>query len=207
MVINLDTQNQVSEPDEGNNRVDLILPVSLSTTLTPSTTTILTSASEALTWIFPAGAVDRPTQISFTPLWPGGWQTAPLIATQTAFLLTATVDGQPVLPTFSVPVSMSWDYSDKYTSGVDENGLRLFRGDGEIWRDAACMPYQRDPAENRLMFAICHTGRFLFGARNDLFLPLVAHESTSLTRDDQPLTPPASVWAPSPLRLPTPEDR
>jgi hypothetical protein len=204
LVLELDEGDGLPEQNEDNNRRAQVVAVGLSTTLSPTVTTVLTSASGAVALVFPAGAVAAPTQVRYKPLLLEDADVNGLGSSGVAFLLTAVVDGQPAPLTFAQPVTVIWRYSDADVSALQEDHLRLFvLGEGGLWRDAACQPYQRDPDGNRLVTAICHTGQFAFGNQYALYLPFVPHEMPASTSTQAPLPPVSQPRRPgSPLRLP-----
>lgn len=200
LVLELDSANVVDEQREDNNTYTLTVPVAISATLTPSATTVLTSASGAMELIFPTGAVTVPTAIRYVPLWPGDWGTGALKMSNTAFSLTAVLAEQPVA--LQRAFTLTWRHSDVDLMALDETRLRLFVWE-EGWQDAACGPYQRDANQNRLRTAVCHTGRFVFGDRYDLYLPLTSRAGLPATLQGE-LSPSTheSERPRSPLRLP-----
>jgi hypothetical protein len=210
--LQLDPAGLISEQNDANNRYELVIPVVLSATLTPEATTVLTSASDSLVWVFPPGVVAEPTQILFTPLWPDGWEVQPLQIATSAFSLTAKLDGEPTPLTFLRPVSVTWRYRPEEVEGLDEARLRLFwhAGTGSApggWWDAGDRPYQRDPGQNRLEAFIRLTGRFVYGTRFDRFMPIVGKDGPPDRLGREPGGPaPEPEWPPSPLRLPVPGD-
>jgi hypothetical protein len=178
LILELDEADSLVEQNEDNNRYERVVPVVLSATLSPTTTTVLTSTSGAVQFIFPAGAVTTPTQIVYTPLWPAGWATGLLKTSIIAFSLTATLNGQPAPLTFARPVSLTWRYGDADVAGLDEENLRLFLAHDGRWDAAACQPYRRDLDQNQLTTGVCRTGVFVFGSRFDLYMPLFLHFTT-----------------------------
>ncbi len=170
----LDEDSELDEQREDNNSYELLIPVAVSADVMPNVTTVLTSASGAMGFVFPSGTVTMPTEISLIPLWPGDWETGVLKPSAVAFSLTAKRDDQPVPLTFAQPVSVTLHYDESDVSGLEPTHLRLFvQGAGEQWYDAFCRSYQRHPDEDRLALAICGTGRFVFGNRYDQLFPLL----------------------------------
>jgi hypothetical protein len=172
--LNVDDDGQVSELDESNNTSELLVPVALRALLSPTSTVLLTSASGAIGFVFPAGAVTTSTEVLYEPLWPAGWETGVLRPSRVAFSLTALVDGQVRPLVFSRPVSIIWRYADADARPLDEDQLRLFvEGKHGRWHHAVCVPYERDSTANWLVGALCQTGRFVFGYRSDNYYPLL----------------------------------
>jgi hypothetical protein len=203
LIFQLDEANYLKEQSEDNNESRQVIPVVLSTTLSPGATTILTSTSGALQFIFPAGAVTTPTQIIYTPIWPADWVSGGLRVSSAGFSLTALLNGQAIPLTFAQPVSLTWRYGDADIEGLDEEKLGLFRSkEGGYWEHASYQPYQRDPDQNQLATTLHHTGLFVFGSRYEAFLPLILGTDTS---QRQQMAWPALLESDrprSPLRLP-----
>jgi hypothetical protein len=196
LVMELDEVDSLVEQDEDNNRRELAIPVVLRATLTPTTTTVITSVSGAVQLIFPAGLVTTPTEVVYTPFWPVGTVTGSLKTSTVAFSLTTMLDGQPTPLTPALPLSVTWRYDEADLVGLDEEHLRLFvRATGGRWHDAACQPYQRDLTGNQLTAFVCRIGQFVFGNRHDVYLPLIR-------RGELPMASFETNLPRSPLRLP-----
>ncbi|MCC9075204.1 SMP-30/gluconolactonase/LRE family protein [Litorilinea aerophila] len=76
----------------------------------------------------------------------------------------------------SSPIQVTIDYTDAEVFGLDEELLVLLRWDPDTlsWTDAACGPYNRQPAQNRLSVPVCHLSLFgLFGEQEFIYLPVV----------------------------------
>jgi hypothetical protein len=204
LVLELDEGDGLPEQNEDNNRRAQVVPVDLNATLLPATTTVLTSASGAVQLAFPAGAVLTPTQVRYEPLLLEEADVPGLKNSAVAFALKAIVDGRSVPLTFARPISVTWRYSDASVGALDEARLRLFAlGAGGLWREAACQPYQRDLEGNRLLTAICHTGRFTFGDQYLWYLPFIPREMPASSSNQAPSPPTPQPGRPgSPLRLP-----
>jgi hypothetical protein len=200
----LDEEDRLSEQNEGNNQQVLLVPMVVSATLVPTAATPLTSASGNVHLLFPAGVVTAPTEVYYTPWWPVGTVSGALNTSYVAFLLTTEREGQPISLTFGHPFSVTWRYGDEDLVGLEEAGLRLFVLEtGGHWQDAACQPYQRDLVLNWLTATVCRTGQFLFGSRNDAYLPLAGADGGSLTlQQDLRLFVPEIHPPRSPLNLP-----
>jgi hypothetical protein len=174
LILSVDEDGRVPELDEGNNETESMVPITVRAIVTPTSTVVLTSASGAISLVFPPGAVSTPTEVLYTPLWPADWNTGVLKTSSVAFSLAGVVDGGLMPLTFSRPISVFWRYDDAELDVPDEGQLRLFAGveDG-VWRDAACQPYLRGTEENWLEAPICHTGQFVFGYRYDKHWPVI----------------------------------
>ncbi len=204
--IALDEPARLSEQDEENNVLERIVPVTIRATLTPSASTVLTAAGGDLRLHFPAGLVTTPTQLIYTPLWPGEWPDLSIAKSSLAFSLTLLRGGQVVPLTFAAPFSATWDYGADQTVRLKQEGLRLFRrvGEGE-WQDAACRPYQRDLVAEQVTALVCRGGQFLFGSRYDVHMPLILHQDQEhLAARQEVYQEQAPAWGGpgSPLRLP-----
>jgi hypothetical protein len=126
---------------------------------------------------FPGGAVDQSTALTITlsvpPTNPGGTSWA-----RHGFVLEAGQGGHAVPELeFAHPVTVTINYTDVDLAGLPEDSLKLMQWEAAEaqWEDAACGPYDRRPAENRLAAPICRTALFgLFGVYpNRVYLPLV----------------------------------
>ncbi|MGD9101281.1 MAG: hypothetical protein PVF45_12445, partial [Anaerolineae bacterium] len=168
----VDEEEQLSEQNEHNNQRAWPVPIAVSARLVPTATTVLTSFSGAVRLTFPAGTVITPVDVIYTPWWPEKPFPVPLKPSPVAFVLT-TVPDVPL----ARPVSITWRYGDDGTAGLAEEALRLFVQREEWnWRDAACQPYQRTPEQNQVTALVCQTGKFVFGNRYDLYLPMSLRE-------------------------------
>jgi hypothetical protein len=160
----------------------ILLPLPVSTTLTPGVATSLTyTDTQGLptTLDFPPDAVTQTTTVFLTPTVVS--RQAGYAFAGHAFELAAYRTGtlQPGL-VFSAPVSVALHYSDWDVRVVtDELELELWwRMDGG-WQDAAqtCDPatdYDRDAAGNVLGVPICRVGGFaLFGPTREVYLPVM----------------------------------
>jgi hypothetical protein len=204
LIFKLDGADDLAEQNENNNTLEAMIPVVLRAALQPTTTTVLTNTSGSLHFIFPQGLVTASTEIVYTPFWPAYWVTGGLNWSTTAFSLTTFIDGQP--STLPLPRSFSaiWRYSEADLVGLDEERLRLFvLGENGSWHEASCQSYQRDISQNWLLATPCRVGRFVFGSRYELYLPLSMSEGTSQNLHlDPALTAPQGNRPRSPLRLP-----
>jgi peptide/nickel transport system substrate-binding protein len=80
--------------------------------------------------------------------------------------------------TLNNPVIVTIDYNAQTSGYLIEDSLTLFRWNGTAWVDAACGPYTRDAANNRLQVPVCHLSRFgLGGDSYDVFLPLISRNA------------------------------
>jgi hypothetical protein len=77
--------------------------------------------------------------------------------------------------TFAQPVMVTIYYSQQDVRLIaDENQLVLHRWEENVWADAACDAYVRQPFENRVSAPICGLSHFaLFGPTHRVYLPLV----------------------------------
>ncbi len=200
LVLEVDPAGQVPERDEGNNQTETVVPVSIKVSLSPTTTTVLTSAGGGLKLVFPTGLVTEALDIDLTPLWPPEWVTGSVKASQVGFSLSAWQGDAPAPFAPSQPIWVTWDYETGDLAGLDEARLRLFGlRDSGAWLDAACRPYQRDIEKERLMAGFCQLGSFVFGNTHLLYLPWVHKENGGATFSPVAL----GLWVPNtPLRLP-----
>jgi hypothetical protein len=173
LMARVDSDDVQDEYDEGNNTTETIIHVAVTTTLQPNATSVLTSASGHLIFIFPAGTVTAAAEIRFTPLLtsevPAG---LPLKAA--AFQLAAYRDGQPVSLTLPLPVTVTWQYTDADVAGLSEDRLALYLWtQNDHWQQVSSPAEQRWPDENRLRTAIQQLGEYTFGHKHRCYLPLV----------------------------------
>ena len=179
------TRTVTLPPDAGGQNF-IILSGPVSTTLTPGTVADLSynDTQDLLTQLdFPADAVNQITTMVLTPtLASGGGGSA---FAGHAFELAA-YQGGSLRPdfTFGAPVTLTIHYSDNDVRVViDESQLALWRWTGSEWQDAAqtcdpVSPYTRDMANNVLSVPACHLSLFsLFGPTNQVYLPLILHQS------------------------------
>lgn len=203
VVVDVDGEDVVPEPDAENNRSEQMLPMALSATLYPTSALILTSASGAVQLTFPPGIVSAPTKITYTPLWPADLETGLIRASTVAFSL-AVADAESAGDlVFGRPVTFTWHY-DGQSPPLDESQLRVYRGTADgLWYDAACGSYVRDVDQGRLTGRLCSTGQFVFGNRYDRYLPLISFVSVPISTTQEPrLLDQDSPGSRSPLRLP-----
>jgi hypothetical protein len=173
LALNVDSDEVVDERDEDNNWAEKMIPIYVTATLEPGATTVLTSNSGHLTFIFPTGTVTTPTEIRFTPLWLPELPSGPLISVS-AFQLAAYRGEQPVSLTMSAPVTVTWRYTNTDVAGLDENRLNLYRlMEGDRWRRIYCSSERRQPDENQVSTCIQQLGVYVFGQGYELYLPLV----------------------------------
>lgn len=186
--VQLDEDDELDEQREDNNSYELLIPVTVGADVTPNATTVLTSASGAVGFIFSAGSVTMPTEIRLMPLWPGEWETGVLKPSTIAFSLTAKRGDLPIPLTFAQPVSVTWHYDESDVSGLEKTHLRLFvQGAEAQWYDALCKSYLRYPDEGRLGLGICRTGRFVFGNRYDQLFPLLVTAAETSAQRRRPM--------------------
>jgi hypothetical protein len=203
VVVDVDGEDIVPEPDAENNRLEQRLPMVLSATLHPTSALVLTSASGAVQLTFPPDAVSTPTKITYTPLWPADLETGLIHASTVAFSLEIADAELTEDLVFGRPVTFTWHY-DEQSPPLDASQLRVYRAaeDG-LWYDAACGSYVREVDQGRLTGRLCSTGDFVFGSRYDRYLPLISFASAPISTTQEPkLLDLDSPGSRSPLRLP-----
>jgi hypothetical protein len=164
----LDEEQRMLEQDKANNLRTWSIPLTVSARLVPTETTVLDNLSGDVRIVFPAGAVITPVVVVYTPFWPADQVPPPLRPSRVGFELTS-LSGDPL--TFERPIEVTWSYGDGGTVGLDAQHLRLFMQQAsDDWPDAACQDYQREPGQ--VTASICQTGKFAFGNRFDLYLPV-----------------------------------
>jgi hypothetical protein len=198
----VDPDEKLEEQSESNNLQEQLVPVGIGVTLTPTATTVLSSANGAVTLYFVAGVVTTPTLVRYTPLWPADWDAGLLMPSSLGFSLTALLNGQPTSLTFARPVTLTWQYGETDVAGLDEGALRLFALSGGAWQDAACRSYRRDPVGDELTAFICSTGTFVVGVRYDLHIPLYLSGNSAQQLSSEPMLSPVDEGRRSLLRLP-----
>jgi hypothetical protein len=142
-------------------------------------TVVFTDTEQVATIVqVPGGAVSETTLLAYTPVHtataPAGLSFAgrafDLDVFQSGAFLPAGLD----LP---VPATVTVHYTETDVIGLDEASLVLNRWDevGQVWVDAACLPYDRHPADNWLVVPVCHLSQFaLLGEpQYTVYLPLV----------------------------------
>ena len=200
LALEVDNNGVVDEWDESNNRIEMVVPIVVTTTLQPDVATVLTSTGGHLAFLFPAGTVTTPTEIQFVPRMMSELSPGPLVGV-TAFTLAACRGGQPISLTSSLPVTITWQYTDTGVAGLDEDALGLYRlMDGDRWQRVVCPARQHLLEVNRLSTCIQQLGEYAFGQGYVLYVPLClvsGEESGSQTRLST-----LGVLPGSPLRLP-----
>jgi len=179
----------LDEQDEDNNWVEVVIPIVVTTTLEPGSAAVLTSTSGHLTFLFPAGTVTRTTEIRLTPRAISELDPGPLVGVA-AFDLAAYRDGQPILITPLLPITVTWQYTDADmsrdadmfrdadVSSLDEDSLDLYHiGEGQRWQRAVCPAEQREPELNRLSTCIQELSTYVFGQEYVWFVPYVLVDS------------------------------
>jgi hypothetical protein len=200
LAVEVDSDGILDEQDEGNNRVEITIPVVVTTTVHPDAAAVLTSNSEHLAFQFPAGTVTTPTEIRLTPRLPADLPPGPLIGI-TAFNLTAYRGGQPISMAPLLPITVTWQYTDTDVAGLDESNLTLYRLlEGNRWQRVSCPAQQRQPEVNRLSTCIWQWGEYVFGQAYRQYLPLVLVTGEGSRSEVQPST--RGVLPGLPLRLP-----
>jgi len=168
-----DSDEIVYEQDEDNNRVEIVIPIVVTVTLQPSTTTALTSNSGHLAFLFPAGIVTTPVDIHLTPLLPSKLPSGPL-SDVTAFRLAAYRGEQPTTLSLILPVTVTWQYTDTDVAGLDEEQLELYRlTEGELWERVTCPTERRYPEANQLHTCIQQLGTYVFGLTYKRYIPVL----------------------------------
>jgi hypothetical protein len=162
----------LDEQDEDNNQVEVVIPIVVTTTLEPGSAAVLTSTSGHLIFLFPAGTVTRTTEIRLTPRVISELSPGPPVGVA-AFELAAYRDGQPILITPLLPITVTWRYTD-----VDVSSLDLYYAEeGQRWQRVVCPAEQREPELNRLSTCIQELGTYVFGQGYLWFLPYVLVDS------------------------------
>jgi hypothetical protein len=199
-----DSDGVLDEQDEGNNRIEALIPIVVMITLHPDSAGALISTSGRLAFEFPAGTVTTSTEVRLTPRLTYELPPGPLMGA-TAFSLTAYRDGQQVSLSLLRPITVTWKYTDVDIVGLDENALGLYRlmEDGR-WERMLCPAQQHQPEVNRLLTCIQQLGDYVFGQGYELYLPVIAasDDGSGLQTYLVGREPAAGVSPGSPLRLP-----
>ncbi|MCK4316536.1 MAG: hypothetical protein KAX24_12270, partial [Anaerolineae bacterium] len=200
LALEVDRDASVDEWDESNNRIEMVVPIVVTTTLQPDVAIVLTSTGGHLVFLFPAGTVTTPTEIQFVPRMTSELPPGPLIGV-TAFTLSACRGGQPVSLTPSLPVTITWQYIDTDVAGLDEDALSLYRlMEGDRWQRVVCPARRHLPEVNRLSTCIQRLGEYAFGQGYVLYVPLCLVSGEESGSQTQLST--LGVLPGSPLRLP-----
>jgi hypothetical protein len=206
LALEVDSDGALEEQDEDNNKVEVTLSVVVTAMLQPDTTSVLTSTSNHLTFLFPTGTVTTPTEIRFTSLWTGDLPPGPPLAVA-AFRLAAYRGSQPVTPTLLQPIGVTWRYTDADVSGLNEDDLGLYFLMGtNHWRPVNCPAEQHQPEANRLSTCLQQLGVYVFGLGHEVYLPVIRADSAA-SHLRVPAPPPSSEGLQDasfglPLRLP-----
>ncbi len=199
LAVEVDSDENVDEQDEGNNRAETNIPIVVTTTLQPNESAVLTSASGQLAFMFPAGMVTEPTEIRFTPRLISDLPPGPPLGIA-AFKLSAYRGGHPVSLTLPFPITVTWHYTD--IAGLDDDALNLYRlAENERWRRVFCLNQQHLPEVNHLQACVPQLGEYVFGQGYELYIPLYIipiQESVS----EKNVFAPGMVIPGAPLRLP-----
>ena len=200
LALEVDSDASVDEWDESNNRIEMVVPIVVTTTLQPDVAAVLTSTGGHLAFLFPAGTVTTPTEIRFVPRMMSELPPGPLIGV-TAFTLAACQGGQPVSLTSSLPITVTWQYTDTDVAGLDEDALGLYRlMEGDRWQRVVCPARQHLLEVNRLSTCIQQLGEYAFGQGYVLYVPLCLVSGEGSGSQAQLST--EGVLPGSPLRLP-----
>jgi hypothetical protein len=200
LALEVDNEGAVDEWDESNNRIELVIPVAVTTTLQPDAVTVLTSTSGHLAFLFSAGTVTTPTEIQFVPRVTSELPPGPLVGV-TAFALAACQGGQPISLTLPLPITITWQYTDTDVAGLDEDALGLYRlMEGNRWQRVICPARQHLLEVNRLSTRIQQLGEYAFGQGYVLYAPLCLVSGEVSGAQTQLST--QGVLPGSPLRLP-----
>jgi len=214
LTADVDSDGTLNEQEENNNRVEMAIPIIVTTTLQPSAFSSLTSNSGHMAFLFPAEAVTAPTEIRFTPLLTSQVPPGPPLGI-VAFELAAYRGGQPITSVLCCPITVTWRYTDTEMVGLDENALGLYRmtadmdrvPNGEHWQRVISPTQQIRPEENQLTTGIRQLGTYLLGQGYEAYLPMVLASADIRRASDEgvhPGTPPSAQepFPGLPLRLP-----
>ncbi|MDY6877644.1 MAG: hypothetical protein SWK90_15790, partial [Chloroflexota bacterium] len=200
LALDVDSDEIVDEWDESNNLIEMVTPIVVTTMLQSDVGAVLTSTGGQLAVLFSAETVTTPTEIRFTPRMTSELPPGSLISV-TAFELAAYRDGQPVSLTPSLPITVTWQYTDTDVIGLDEDALGLHRlMESDYWQRVACQTRQHLPEVNRLSTCIQRLGEYAFGQSYVLYGPILlasGEGSGPQTRLSMPHVLPGST-----LRLP-----
>jgi hypothetical protein len=125
------------------------------------------SQGTTITVQIPAGALAQTYTLIYTSTGsvtpPSGWTFA-----------GRAFDLSPAGLVFSLPMTITLNYTDAQVVGLDEMALRLERSISGGWEDAACGPYDRRPDQNWLAAPVCHLSQFaLLGKPYLVYLPVI----------------------------------
>jgi hypothetical protein len=201
LLVKVDSDDALVEQSEENNYVDLTAPIVMTATMQPDATTVLTSSSGRMSFLFPAGVVTEPAEIHFTPRPTSELPSGPLLGVE-AFSLDAYQDGQPITVTNAPPITITWRYTDTNVNGLDEEALGLYYlNDSGHWERVRCSEEKFQPGSNQLVACIQHLSTFAFGQGYELFIPIAISEG-DVSAAEAGAVPLSETSARSPLRLP-----
>ncbi len=132
--------------------------------------TVTNDNGNSTTFDLPAGAVNVTTTLVYTPAQTVNTVPANWFFGEHAFALNA-YQNDVLMPgfAFNLPMQVTINYTDIWTSEIDESTLTLMYWDGAAWVDVAttCAPnstYTRDTINNTISVNVCHLTEFaLFG--------------------------------------------
>ncbi|MCP4540855.1 MAG: hypothetical protein GY832_27275 [Chloroflexi bacterium] len=172
LVLDVDSDDILSEQDEGNNQSETMIPRVVTTTLEPEAAGVLASASGHITLGFITGTVAATTELCFLPLWPPDLPSGPPRHVE-AFRLTVC-QGESVSPTLLLPVTITWLYTDTDVTGMNKEKLGLYQWtESDRWQSVFCSTEQSWIDENRLSTCIQQFGEYVFGYAYELYTPLI----------------------------------
>lgn len=118
----------------------------------------------------PASAVDQPTTLIYTTTMP--FATGDLLGIGHFFAMSAVISGTTTpVTSFNQPYTVTVEYTDEESAGVDESTLSLYWWDGSEWQQATSTC---DPIDNRVIATLDHLTKFaVLGEEPRLYLPLV----------------------------------
>ncbi len=175
LVLEADSDGVLDEQNEDNNLSVKMIPKVVTITLEPGASSVLTSASEHITFQFITGTVTTSTELCFVPLWPSDLPPGPPRHIE-AFQLTVCQGEPPISPTLLLPVTVTWQYTDTDVVGMDENKLRLHYWTENEWQNVFCPTEQRWIDENRLTTCIQQLGEYVFGYTYQQHMPIILLE-------------------------------
>jgi streptogramin lyase len=119
---------------------------------------------------FPSGSVDLPTTLTYTTTVAS--PTGDLLGIGHFFGMSAVISGTTTpVTSFNQPFTVTVEYTEAESGGVDESTLGLYWWNGSTWQLASST---RDPFDNRVTATLNHLTRFaVLGGKLHLYLPLL----------------------------------
>jgi ligand-binding sensor domain-containing protein len=118
---------------------------------------------------FPSGAVGDETTLTYTTTVAS--PIGDLLGIGHFFAMSAVISGTTTPVTFNKPFTVTVEYTEAESGGVDESTLGLYWWNGSAWQPASSTC---DPFDNRVTATLDHLTKFaILGGKLHLYLPLL----------------------------------